>query len=57
MKQNCSLPFLHLRNFGVFDIIISEHLKIELQKQKMDKGVEFKPLEIPDEEWGGPNDL
>ena len=57
MKQSCSLPFLHLRSFGVFDIIISEQLKTELQNEKMDKGIEFKPLEIPDEEWGGPNGL
>lgn len=57
IKQSCSLPFLYLRGFGVYDIIISEQLKNELQKQKMDKGIEFKPLEIPDEEWGGPNGL
>lgn len=57
MKQSCSVPFLYLRNFGVYDIIISEQLKIELQKQKMDKGIEFKPLEIPEEEWFGPNGL
>lgn len=57
LKQSCSLPILYLREFGIYDIIISEELKIELQKQKMDKGVEFKPLEIPDEEWGGSNGL
>jgi hypothetical protein len=32
-------------------------LKNDLQKQKMDKGIEFKLLEIPDEEWGGPNGI
>lgn len=57
INQSCSTPFLYLKNFGVYDLIISEQLKIELQNQKLDKGVEFKPLEIPDEEWGGPNGL
>ena len=57
IKQNCSLPFLNLREFGVYDIIVSEQLKTEFQKQKMDKGIEFKPLELSDEEWYGPNGL
>jgi hypothetical protein len=57
MKEGCSLPFFYLKDFGIYDLIISEELKIEIQKQKMDKGLEFKPLEIPDEEWFGPNGL
>ena len=57
IKQNCSLPFLNLREYGVYDIIVSEQLKTEFQKQKMDKGIEFKPLELSDEEWYGPNGL
>lgn len=57
MKESCTLPFFFLKGFGIFDVIISEELKTELQKQKMDKGIEFKPLEIPDEEWFGPNGL
>lgn len=57
IRDTCILPILNFRTIGVFYLIISEELKIELQKQKMDKGVEFKPLEIPDEEWYGPNGL
>jgi len=48
---------LSIHTTGPRYLIVSEELKNELQKQKLDKGVEFKPLEIPDEEWGGPNGL
>jgi hypothetical protein len=57
MKERFSLPLFFIKTFGIFDFIICEEIKDELQKQKMDKGVEFKPLEIPDEEWYGLNGL
>lgn len=57
VKEDCTLPNFFLRNFGIFDLIVSEDLKGEIQNQKLDKGIEFKPLEIPDEEWYGPNGL
>jgi hypothetical protein len=57
IKENCPHHILSIHTTGPYYLIISEELKLELQKQKMDKGIEFKPLEIPDEEWGGPNGL
>ncbi|MHA7130519.1 hypothetical protein [Algoriphagus namhaensis] len=57
IKETCERPLLFLRSFGIFDLIVSEELKSEIQKQKMDKGIEFKPLDISDEEWYGPNGL
>jgi hypothetical protein len=57
IRDTCILPILNFKTIGVFYLIVSEELKNELQKQKMDKGIEFKPLEIPDEEWFGPNGL
>ncbi|MCM0059679.1 MAG: hypothetical protein NBV57_02370 [Algoriphagus sp.] len=57
IKQDCLFPFIYLKEFGIYDIIISYKLKEAIQQQKMDKGIEFKPLEIPEEEWGGPNGL
>ena len=57
IKEDCPHHVLSIHTTGPRYLIISEELKNELQKQKMDKGIEFKPLEIPDEEWGGPNGL
>lgn len=57
IKAGCPYHILSLHTTGPYYLIISEELKLELQKQKMDKGIEFKPLEIPDEEWFGPNGL
>lgn len=57
IKKDCDLPYFFLRSFGIFDLIVSEELKGEIQKQKMDKGIEFKPLDISDEDWYGPNGL
>ncbi len=57
IKEGCPHHILSIHTTGPRYLIVSEELKNELQKQKMDKGIEFKPLEIPDEEWGGPNGL
>jgi hypothetical protein len=57
LKEDCALHLLTFNETGPFYLIISEHLKKEIIDQKMDKGLEFKPLEIPDEEWYGPNGL
>jgi hypothetical protein len=57
INRTCERPLLFLRSFGIFDFIVSGELKGEIQKQKMDKGVEFKPLDISDEEWYGPKGL
>jgi hypothetical protein len=57
IKEDCPHHILSIHTTGPRYLIVSEELKNELQTQKMDKGVEFKPLEIPDEEWGGPNGL
>ncbi|MFC3416655.1 hypothetical protein [Algoriphagus hitonicola] len=57
IKEGCPYSILSIPSTGIFQLIFTEEVKIELQKQKMDKGIEFKPLEIPDEEWYGPNGL
>lgn len=57
MKEDCAFHLLSFYETGPFYWIISEQLKNEIINQNMDKGIEFKPLEIPDEEWGGPNGL
>lgn len=57
IKEGCPHHILSIHITGPRYLIVSEELKNELQKQKLDKGVEFKPLEIPDEEWFGQNGL
>lgn len=57
MKESCTLPFFFLKGFGIYELIITEELKTKLQNLKLDRGVEFKPLEIPDEDWFGSNGL
>ena len=57
IEEDCPYSILSIHTTGPRYLIISEEVKIELQKQKMDKGIEFKPLETPDEEWFGPNGL
>jgi hypothetical protein len=57
IKEDCPHHILSIHTTGPKYLIVSEESKNDFQKQKMDKGIEFKLLEIPDEEWGGPNDL
>ncbi|MDP2042664.1 MAG: hypothetical protein Q8S14_19375 [Algoriphagus sp.] len=57
IREGCPHHILSIHTTGPRYLIVSEELKNELQKHKLDKGIEFKPLEIPDEEWGGPNGL
>jgi len=57
IKEGCPYSILSIPSIGIFQLIITEKVKTELQNQKMDKGIEFKPLEISDEEWYGPNSL
>jgi hypothetical protein len=57
IKDDCPLPILNFKTVGLFYVIISEEVKDKLEFFNFDKGIEFKPLEIPDEEWGGPNGL
>lgn len=57
IKNKCPYSILSIHTTGPRYLIVSEEVKNEIQQQKMDKGIEFKPLEISDEEWGGPNGL
>ena len=57
IKEGCPYQILAVPSTGIFHLIVTEEVKTQLQKQKMDKGIEFKPLEIPEEEWGGPHGL
>ena len=57
IKEDCPHQLVFIPSTGIFQIIVTEELKDQIQKRKMDKGIEFKPLEIPDEEWYGPNGL
>ncbi|TXE14464.1 hypothetical protein [Algoriphagus aquimarinus] len=57
IKKGCPHHILSIHTTGPRYLIVSEELKNEMQIQKMNKGIEFKPLEIPDEEWFGPNGL
>jgi len=36
------------------DIIVSERIKLKIEEKEL-YGIEFKPLEISDEEWYGSN--
>lgn len=57
IKERCPHHILSIHTTGPRYLIVSDELKNEIQKQQMDKGIEFKPLEIPDEEWYGSNGL
>ncbi|WP_192346466.1 hypothetical protein [Algoriphagus sp. Y33] len=57
IKEGCPHHILSIYTTAPRCLIVSEELKNELQKQKMDKGLEFKPLEISGPEWYGPNGL
>lgn len=57
LKEDCKFSILYLKSFGIFDMIISSEIKNRLHIKNLDKGVEFKPLEIPGEEWYGPNGI
>lgn len=57
IREGCPHHILSIHTTGPRYLIVSEKLKNELQKHKLDKGIEFKPLAISDEEWSGPNGL
>lgn len=56
-KEDCPFDILSIPISGIFNFIVSEKFKEQLISEGMDKGIEFKPLEIPDDEWYGPNGL
>lgn len=56
IKESEKRSILLFDKIPIIGIIISEKLKTVFEKNVI-KGIEFKPLEIPDEEWGGPNGL
>lgn len=56
IKESENRLILLFDKVPILGIIISEELKEEMEEIGL-KGIEFKPLEIPDEEWGGPNGL
>jgi len=57
IKEDCPHHILSIHTTGPSYLIVSKCLKNEIINQKMVKGIEFKLLEIPDEEWGGPNGI
>jgi len=56
IKKNCNQDILFLKDVFIMDIIISENFKNRILEEKI-FDIEFKPLEISDEEWYGPNSL
>ncbi|MBY5951490.1 hypothetical protein KUV23_10930 [Algoriphagus marincola] len=56
IKESENDPILLFDEVPILGIIVSEELKKEMEKHGL-RGIEFKPLEIPDEEWYGPNGL
>jgi hypothetical protein len=56
IKQLENRPILLFNEIPIVGIIVSEVLKKEMLQIGLE-GIEFKPLEIPNEEWFGPNGL
>ncbi|WP_297338069.1 hypothetical protein [Algoriphagus sp.] len=56
VKESEKRPILLFDKVPILGIIVSEDLKKEIEENGF-QGIEFKPLEIPDEEWYGPNGL
>lgn len=56
LKVSEKTPMILFDKISILDIIVSEDLKKEIEENGF-VGIEFKPLEIPDEEWYGPNGL
>ncbi|WP_075348956.1 hypothetical protein [Algoriphagus marinus] len=54
--DSCNLDIVLIEDNLCQGIIVSENLKSKLEQIDF-KGIEFKPLKIPDEEWYGPNGL
>ena len=57
LKEDCKFSIFYLKSFGIFDMIISSEIKNILHIRNLDKGIEFKPLDISEEESYGPNGL
>lgn len=56
IKKSENNPILLFDEVPIQGIIVSEELKKEIEQRGFE-GFEFRPLEIPDEEWYGPNGL
>lgn len=56
IKKMNPYPILIFNGIGIHDLIINESVK-DMFENKGITGVEFWPIEIPDEEWFGPNGL
>jgi len=56
VKDSETSSILLFDKVPILGILVSEQLKNELEENGF-SGIEFRPLEIPDEEWGGPNGL
>ena len=56
IKESENRLILLFDKVPILGIIISEELKEEMEEIGL-KGIEFKPLEIPDEDWFGSNGL
>ena len=56
LKVSEKAPMILFGKISILDIIVSEDLKKEIEENGF-VGIEFKPLEIPFEEWYGPNGI
>jgi len=56
IKKSENTPILLFDEVPILGIIVSEELKKEIEQRGLE-GIEFRPLEISDEEWYGPNGL
>lgn len=56
LLESCDKDVLILDECMSLDIIVSERIKLKIEEKGL-YGIEFKPLEISDEEWYGPNGL
>ncbi|MBB6326286.1 hypothetical protein FHS59_001914 [Algoriphagus iocasae] len=54
IKEACPFPILTFRSMNTYSIVINEGVMAKIKSLGMDRGIVFKPFEIPYKKWPGP---
>lgn len=54
IKESCPFPILNFRSMNTHSIVINEVVMAEIKSLGMDRGIVFKPFEVPYKKWPGP---
>jgi hypothetical protein len=54
IKESCPFPILNFKSMNTYSVVMNQVVMAEIKSLGMDRGIVFKPFEVPYKKWPGP---